>query len=103
MVDKTLVNFETYKRTRSLSKAEQTQRIYNWSVNAIIDFLKQGKINDAYDCIYAGLLIEQNKTTDYERTYYDRMLSEIGSRGFENEEKELRWRLQKYLRMENDR
>ena len=103
LIDKTLVNFETFKRTHNLSKAEQEQRLYDWETKVICDFLKQGKIDDAYDLIAAGLLIKQNKTTDKERTYFDRMLSDVGSRGFENEEKELRWRLQKYLRIKNDR
>lgn len=102
MVDKTLINFGEYKRTRNLSSAEQSQRIYEWEVKVIIDFLKQDKISDAYDLIRAGLLVEQNKTTDYERTYFDNMLSDIGSRGYEDEEKELRWKLQKYLKIKGD-
>lgn len=103
MVDKTLINFETYKETHNLSKAEQQQRLFDWEVQAAIDFLKDGRIDDVYDCIAAGLLIKQNRTTDYERKYFDKILTRIGERGFEKEEKELRWRLQKYLKLDEDK
>lgn len=102
MADRTLVNFDTYKKTRNLAKAEYEQRIFDWEVGIVIDFLKQGKIEDAYDLIAAGLLIKQNRTTNYERRYFDKMLTEIGKRGYENEEKELRWRLQKVLKLKED-
>lgn len=103
LVDNKVVNFETYKVTHSLSKAEQQQRLFDWEVQVAIDFLKDGRIDDVYDCIAAGLLIKQNRTTDYERKYFDKILTRIGERGFAEEEKELRWRLQKYLKLDEDK
>lgn len=98
MIDKTLVNFETYKRTRNLDVAERSQRIYNWQVKVIAEFLADGKIEDAYDLIAAGLLVKENETTDYGRNKFNKLLKDIGDMGFVEEEKELRWRLQKYLK-----
>lgn len=103
MRDNKVVNFETYKVTRNLAKAEQDQRIYNWEVKILVEFLEKGKVDDAYDIIAAGLLIKQGKTTDYEREYWNRVLYDIGSRGYEKEEKEIRWRLQKYLKLDGDK
>ena len=96
------VNFETFKKTRSLDQAEREQRIFNWQVDRIVEFIKQGKLNDAEDLLIAGLGIRENVTTDYERKKYSEILKKVGEYGYENEERELRWRLQKYLRIKGD-
>lgn len=96
------IRFETYKKTRNLAKAEQNRRLYNWEVSVLVDYLKRGRIDDAYDLLFAGLLVMQNKTTDKERQLIHNMLTDIGRQGFETEEKELRWRLQKYLKLEGE-
>jgi hypothetical protein len=101
--DNKVVNFETYKVTHNLSKAEQQQRLFDWEIQSAVDFLKDGRIDDVYDCIKAGLLVNQNRTTDYERKYFDKILTAIGNKGFKDEEKELRWRLQKYLKLDEDK
>lgn len=96
------INFETYRKTRDLELAERRQRIYNWSVKVIAEFLADGKIDDAYDLITAGLLIKENATTDYERKKYSKLLEDVGKLGYEKEEKQIRWRLQKYLKLKGD-
>ena len=103
MIDKTLVNFETFKRTRNLDVAERNQRIYNWVVKIISEYVADGKLDDAYDLLVAGLMVKENATTDYERKKYSKVLEDVGKLGYEKEEKELRWRLQKYLKLDEDK
>ncbi len=95
--NRVLVNFETFQKTRDLEEAEREQRIFNWQAERIVEYVKQGKLNDAEDLLIAGLLVKENATTDYERKKYSDILAKVGEYGYKNEEQELRWRLQKYL------
>lgn len=97
------VNFETYKKTRSLEQAEIEQRAFNWQVKTQIEYISQGKLDDAEDLLRAGLLIKENRTTDEIRKHFSEVLAEVGRRGYEKEEQELRWRLQNYLKIKGER
>lgn len=97
--DRTLVNFETYKKTRDLEAAEREQRIFNWQVERLIEYIKQDKLSDAEDLLLAYLGIKKyNKVIGDGKNGCDKLLKELGNRGYDEAEKELRWRLQKYLR-----
>ena len=97
--DRTLVNLETFKKTRDLEAAEREQRIFNWQVERVIEFVKKDKLSDSEDLLLAYLGIkEYNRVIGDGRNGCDRILTEVGNRGYKDAEKELRWRLQKYLR-----
>ena len=100
--NRVLVSFETFRKTHNLGAAEREQRIFNWQVESIVEYVKQGKLNDAEDLLIAGLGVKENVTTDYERKKYSDILTKVGECGYKNEEQELRWRLQKYLRMKGE-
>lgn len=97
-----MVNLDVFKRTRSIDAAEREQRAFEWQVKTQIEFISQGRISDAEDLLRAGLLIKENRTTDEERKHFNRVLAEVGRRGYKDAERELRWRLQKYLTIEEE-
>lgn len=97
-----MLNLDVFKRTRSIDAAEREQRAFEWQVKTQIEFISQGRISDAEDLLRAGLLIKENRTTDKERKHFDRVLAEVGRRGYKDAERELRWRLQRYLTIEEE-
>ncbi len=97
--NRVLVNFETFQKTRDLEAAEREQRIFNWEVETIIAYIEQDKLSDAEDLLLAYLGIKMyNKVIGDGRNGCDKLLKEIGNRGYAEAEQELRWRLQKHLR-----
>lgn len=94
------VNFETYKHTHDLRKAQAEQRMYEWQTGRLVEFISQGRVSDATDLVAAGLLIKQNHTTNYEREYYNRMIDDVAKLGYEKEAEQIRWTLQKHLKID---
>ena len=92
------INLEVYKRTRNVGEAERKQRIFDWEVGAVIEYLDKGSIKDAEDLLIAYLGVRENAVTPDTQNGCDRILREVGKRGHEQEEKQLRWSLQKYLK-----
>ena len=92
-----LIDFEKYKKTKDMGSATASQRIFEWQVQTQIDFIKNGIISDAADCLEALFRVKPSEMEASKRKC-DRILKELKKRGYVEQEKELRWRLQRYLK-----
>lgn len=98
MTDNNTVNFETFKKTRSVEEAERYQRILNWKADTLVEAIESGKPSDGLSHMVAVLTqVNKAELNDAKKEILD-ILDNLERRGYKKETEQYRWALQEYYK-----